>query len=544
MRALKNNYIVWVILTCIAIFFVNLDALYVNIMEARNFTTAREMLNDGHWLLTTLNGEARYQKPPLPTWLTAVSAAIFGLKSLFALRLPAALLALLLVVTSYKFSLRLTQQKTYAFLASLILATSFYVVSAGRDGNWDIFTHGFMMVCIYQLFLFLTKSEKKYLRAFLAALFFGFSFMSKGPVSMYALWLPFLISFGIVYRYNNFKSRILPLVFFLVISVVVSGWWHWYTYTFDPEAVAAITKRETENWTGYNVRPFYYYWSFFTQSGVWTIPAFIGLLYPYLKNRVFDKKAYLFTFLWTMASLVLLSIIPEKKSRYLLPVLIPLALNTAFYIEYLFRRFAELKDRRETIPVYFNFGLIASIGLVFPIGGYFFLKDALAGKWIWFILLAVVLVTIGFFIFRNLFRKKIKPVFYLTVAFIASVICFGMPLAKTLTINPEYKGLSQLNDWQADTNVKVYEFTYFTPELIWDYGDTIEVLKKEDGITIPSEVAFGVLVAEEDQELFRKTFSAFSFEKLTRYDMNAKGKDDRSHKTRLWRDLYLVRKQE
>ncbi|MBZ0327866.1 MAG: glycosyltransferase family 39 protein [Altibacter sp.] len=544
MPALKNNYIVLVILTCIAIFFVNLDALYVNIMEARNFTTAREMLNDGHWLLTTLNGEARYQKPPLPTWLTAVSAAIFGLKSLFALRLPAALLALLLVVTSYKFSLRLTQQKTYAFLASLILATSFYVVSAGRDGNWDIFTHGFMMVCIYQLFLFFTESEKKYQRAFLAALFFGFSFMSKGPVSMYALWLPFLISFGIVYRYNNFKSRILPLVFFLVISVVVSGWWHWYTYTFDPEAVAAITKRETENWTGYNVRPFYYYWSFFTQSGVWTIPAFIGLLYPYLKNRVFNKKAYLFTFLWTMASLVLLSIIPEKKSRYLLPVLIPLALNTAFYIEYLFRRFAELKDRRETIPVYFNFGLIASIGLVFPIGGYFFLKDALAEKWIWFILLAVVLVTIGFFIFRNLFRKKIKPVFYLTVAFIASVICFGMPLAKTLTINPEYKGLSQLNDWQADTNVRVFEFTYFTPELIWDYGDTIEVLKKEDGIAIPSEVAFGVLVAEEDQELFRKTFSTYSIEKVTRYDMNAKGKDDRSHKTRLWRDLYLVRKQE
>ena len=544
MQALKNNYLLLIVLTCIAIFFVNLDALYVNIMEARNFTTAREMLHDGNWLLTTLNGEARYQKPPLPTWLTAISAAIFGLKNLFALRLPAALLALLLVVATYKFSLRLTSQKTYAFVGALVLATSFYVVSAGRDGNWDIFTHGFMMVCIYQFFLFFTEAEKKYQRAVLAALFFGFSFMSKGPVSMYALWLPFLISFGIVYKFKQMKSRWLPILLFLVISLLISGWWHWYTYTFDPEAVAEITKRETENWTGYNVRPFYYYWSFFTQSGVWTIPAFIGLLYPYLKNRVFDKKAYLFTFLWTISSLVLLSIIPEKKSRYLLPVLIPLALNTAFYIEYLFRRFSELKDKRETIPVYFNFGLIATIGLVFPIGGYFFLKDALYGKWIWFVLLFIVLFTIGFLMLRNLFRKKIRPVFFLTVAFIASVICFGMPLAKTLTVNSEYKGLSQLNRWQAETNVKVYEFTYFTPELIWDYGASIEVLKNENGITIPNELAFGLLVAEEDMDLFRKTFSNYNFELVTRYDMNAKGKEDRSHKTRLWRDLYLLTKKE
>ena len=54
---IKNNHILIILVSCIAIFFVNLDALYVNIMEARNFITAREMLHDGHWLLTTLNGE-------------------------------------------------------------------------------------------------------------------------------------------------------------------------------------------------------------------------------------------------------------------------------------------------------------------------------------------------------------------------------------------------------------------------------------------------------------------------------------------------------
>ena len=92
------------------------------------------------------------------------------------------------------------------------MATSFYVVSASRDGNWDIFTHAFMMVCIWQLYLFFTSEEKKYSRVVLAAVFFGFSFMSKGPVSLYALMLPFIIAFGIVYRYRNMRTRILPSV--------------------------------------------------------------------------------------------------------------------------------------------------------------------------------------------------------------------------------------------------------------------------------------------------------------------------------------------
>jgi 4-amino-4-deoxy-L-arabinose transferase-like glycosyltransferase len=376
----------------------------------------------------------------------------------------------------------------------------------------------------------------------LAALFFGMSFMSKGPVSFYALLLPFLISFGIVYRYKKMASRILPLGLFLVIGLLLSGWWHWYTYLYDPEAVLAITQKETGNWTGYNIRPFYYYWSFFTQSGVWTIPAFIGLLYPYLKDRVFNKKAYLFTFLWTLTAVILLSIIPEKKSRYLLPVLIPMALNTAFYIEYLFRSFKELKDWRETYPVYFNFGLIAVIGIVFPIGGYFFLKDGLAGKWIWFVLLSAALLAIGILIFRNLFRKKIKSVFYLTIVFITAIIAFGMPMAKALTINPEYKPLSELKEWQAEKNVDVYEFTYFTPEMIWDYGSPIEVLAKNGTVTIPSEASFAVLVSKEDTAYFHATFKEYIIKKVIRYDMNPKGTDSPSHRPRLYRDLYLLTK--
>src|SRR5690606_37842891 len=106
---------------------------------------------------------------------------------------------------------------------------------------------------------------------------------------------------------------------------------------------------------------------------IWTIPAFISLLYPYLKNRVNHKKAYKLTFWWTILSLVLLSIIPEKKARYLVPVLIPLALNTGIYLKYILTNFKTTLTTNEKIPIYFHFGLIGIIGIAFPVAGYFIL---------------------------------------------------------------------------------------------------------------------------------------------------------------------------
>ncbi len=543
-KHIQNKPYLLLLLLWIFVFVVNLDVLIINIMEARNFITAREMIQDGHWVLTTLNGEPRYQKPPLPTWLTAVSALIFGLKNIFFLRLPAALSALVLLIYAYKFSIKISLNKRYAFNSVLILSTSFYIVFAGRNGQWDIFTHAFMMVSIYYLYLLLTSKNAVYKYSLLSGLFFGFSFMSKGPVSLYALWLPFLLSLSVVYKFNDLKNKVLPLSIFVITGALVSGWWHWYVYLYDAQAALKITQKEASNWSNYNVRPFYYYWSFFTQSGIWTIPAFIGLLYPYLKNRVFDKKMYRFTFLWTLISVVLLSLIPEKKSRYLLPVLIPLALNTGFYIDYLIRRFTILTDRKETVPVYFNFGLIAFIGIIFPLGGYLFLAEKISGiYWFWFGALSVSLFLIGINILKNLRKKNIKKVFFLTVAFIACVTTFGLPISKAIIHNPEYKSTALLHSWQQQTGLRVYNYSGFTPELIWAYGKPIASLSKNGSESIPDEREFGVLVSQEHLKRFLNTFSTkkgFNIKKITRYDMNPNAPGSRTHRPRLWKDLFVV----
>ncbi|MCK5677529.1 MAG: glycosyltransferase family 39 protein, partial [Flavobacteriaceae bacterium] len=352
----KQNIFI-ILLVCLAIFFSNLDVIYVNIMEARNFITAREMLQYGNWFHTTMNLEPRYEKPPLPTWLTALSASIFGLKSLFGLRLPAVLSVTLLILTSYFFSIKIFQNKKQALVNALILATSFYIIFSGRNGQWDIFAHAFMLFGIYYLFQALESNSATWKYWVITGVFLGLSFMSKGPVSHFALLLPFLIAYGIVFKFRNFKLKWSPLIVSVLLFVVVGLTWGVFIYLTDGSSAEAIADKETAAWSNRNIRPFYYYWSFFTQSGLWTFFAFIGLLYPYMKKRVDNVKTYKFTFLWTIITVILLSVIPEKKSRYLLPVLIPLALNTSFYIKYLIQKRNNLSKTDKYIA-YFGFGLI------------------------------------------------------------------------------------------------------------------------------------------------------------------------------------------
>ncbi len=535
---LENKYLLLLILVAIAVFFINLDAIYINIMEARNFITAREMLNDNNWIFTTMNAEPRYEKPPLPTWLTAISMSIFGMEGLFGLRLPSAIMGLILVVFIYKFLLKITKNIELSFVAGLIATTSFYIVFSSRDGQWDIYTHSFMMLAIFSLYKLYNSTKNWYLYAVISGLFIGCSILSKGPVSIYALFLPFLIAYGFIYKFEGTKERWKALVVLTVLALISGGWWNLYVYVYDTRAVAEITSQETGRWLNYNVRPFYYYWSFFIQSGLWTIPSFVALLYPYLKDRVSNKKAYKFTLFWTLASVFLLSVIPEKKSRYLLPVLIPMAMNTAFYIEFLFNHFRSIKPK-EAAVAYFHFGIFALVGCIFPIAAYFYFESSLHDILIWYILSSIFLFIIGVFMFRFLMLKKIKPLFYLSIFFLISIVWFGLPMADKINVNKQYNSIVNIEKHIDEYNAPVYEFQYFTPEIIWEYGEPIQVLTQNGKVQIPSENKFLLLSDSIDSDSLQQFFFNYKTTKIDSVDMNPVST---KHKERLYRELYLLEK--
>jgi len=541
LKTFQNNPILTLIVLVVIMLGFSIDNLPISIMEARNFITAREMVIDGNWLLTTMNGVARYEKPPLPTWMSAVFGLIFGIKNVLALRFPAILFVALSGIGIYLLSKNLLANKSHSFVNALIGITSFYVIGIIFEAPWDIFTHGFMLIAIYYLFQFF-QGEQHIKNSLLAGLFIGFSILCKGPISIYALLLPFLIAYGFIYKYRFSKGQIGSIFTCIGVALLVGGWWYLYVRVSDPETFKTIASKETANWASYNVKPFYYYWSFFAQSGIWTIPAFIGLLYPYLKSRVSNLKAYKFSLLWTLSAVILLSLIPEKKARYLMPVLIPLAINTGFYIEFLIRNFKTLGDKRQTIPVYFNFSLIACIGILFPFIGFeigAFLKGSIL---IWFILASIVLVTLGILILVHLKKKNLKQVFFLCIAFIASVLITALPLAK-IQGQPNYHPISQLHADTTNQGLNVYSFNYIAPELIWHFGDKIPPIKNEDSVFhFPNEPKFGILtnsISAKDKAILE---GQYDLEKIATYDLNSSEPESKKYNDRLACDYYILTK--
>ena len=475
MSKLIHNYSFWLLLISCLMLIPHLSVIEINIMEARNFITAREMVNNNNWILTTINNLPRYEKPPLPTWLTAISGIYFGFENIFALRLPVVFVTLILVFSTYNLSEKIGLNHQQNFHNGLILITSFYIYFAGRDNQWDMYTHSFMMVCIVFLWKFLNEKKYIFLYATLAGLFFGFSFLCKGPIAVYALLIPFLIAYGVIYKFELIGKKFYAFLI-LLIGLCVGLSWPLYVRFIDPVTVATVTNVESSRWGSYNIRPFYYYWSFFTQSGIWTVPALIALFYPYLKTRVSNLKAYQFTLIWTLVSLILLSIIPEKKSRYLLPVLIPMALNTGFYIEYLIRNFKNISLKKEKIVIYFAFGLIVIICFAIPVVLFIKIKNNIAGFEFWIIGLTLSLFVLGCVLIQNLRNKNFLNVFYAVVGVQVAVILFGVPLSKAVLVNPDYHSAQELKNFEKELNIKTYEMSSFTPEIVWDYGHSIPVV--------------------------------------------------------------------
>lgn len=329
----SHKAIVLLALLCFVAFFANNGFLRPDIMETRNLETAREMVEGGNWLVPRMNGEYRLEKPPLPTWIAAAAQAVAP-DNLEVQRTMSGLAGCMLVVFFYLFAVKITRRDDYAFIASLMLITCYQIILQARTATWDIYCHAFMMGGIYFLWRGLYEESRIWRNMMLAGIMTGLSFMSKGPVSLYALLLPWIIAV-VVMRRPCMKGRKLPLMVMIVLTVAISSWWYVLILTLHPEAAQYVIHKETGSWQNHNVRPWFYYWRFFVETGIWTPLMLLALAFPVWRKKLgLLRSPYTFALLWTAAQLVLLSLMPEKKMRYLLPMMMPCCYTMAFIIIY------------------------------------------------------------------------------------------------------------------------------------------------------------------------------------------------------------------
>ena len=307
--------------------------LGVDIMEARNYVTAREMTEGSNWLVPTMNGELRIAKPPLPTWLTAIAMKLAGSDTnLIVNRIPAGLAALLLLLLFYRFTLSYTGCHKISAVSTLFLSTSYMFMFMSRRGTWDMISHTFMMASIWALYK-ATGSNGTRTPYFVATgVFMGLSFLSKGPVSPYALLLPFLLSEFISGDVKKYLAHWKMLAFSLLIAALISIAWPVYLSVSVPEKLAAVASTEIDAWGDRHVKSIFWYLQFPVMSGIWLFFALPALWAPHsskISGENFPTRKLMF---WIILTVILLSLIPEKKDRYLLPITIPMALLIGGYV--------------------------------------------------------------------------------------------------------------------------------------------------------------------------------------------------------------------
>ncbi|PVX51761.1 4-amino-4-deoxy-L-arabinose transferase-like glycosyltransferase [Balneicella halophila] len=516
----------------ILLYIVNLDTMAVEIMEARNLVTVREMLQSGDWQHPTMNGVLRLEKPPLPTWITAISASIFGLKNLFFLRLPAALMSIWLLFSMNSLVKRLTNDKLLAMLSAISLAGMLYVVMLGRRETWDIYTHSFMLAAIVQ-FVAMLQSVRPLRNALCGGILFGAAFLSKGPVSLYALFLPFVLIYCWQYRPLFGKSKRAALAIYIIIAFIISASWFVFLQLSLGNEAKEVLEGEVNNWHSYNVKPWYYYIKDYpVHSGLWTLILAIGLFTKYNYNKLRDKKAFSFFWLWTVASILLLSIIPEKKVRYLLPTFIPASFLVGSYFYYLIKDYERYKKPLDTVILKIHTVIFMIVAVALPIGIYMlFYRTAVVG---WITVAGVCLMSLFcIYLLWKVWSSDKKHILIVgAILLLSSAILFFVPNSKYM-LNPQFHSIGEVQKIQGLEGLPGYALEETRIELIWWTGRKIKEVQNLDGLQPP----YMLLTNEKPTEYNLPS----NYELIGHYDNNSKPEGHKYHHKSLSKYVVIVR---
>ena len=144
----------------------------------------------------------------------------------------------------------------------------------------------------------------------------GLSFLGKGPVSLYALLLPFVCAYILYYRKETqmkgkadctrcHKDAHRHRTQHLVVCL--------YLYLSSRDGFLRVSQRSLLPGVITTYVPGIVTWQFFLETGVWSLLTLTTLLVPFWKKRVESSKEYLFCLSWMLLILFFLSLLPGTE---------------------------------------------------------------------------------------------------------------------------------------------------------------------------------------------------------------------------------------
>lgn len=300
---------------------------------------ARQMYIRNDWISTYYNYTPRFDKPPLTFWTTAIFYHLFGVTE-FTSRLTSMLFGLLGIYIVFLFGKRAFNRRV-GFIAALMLGSGLLYFLESQMILMDTTLTFFISWTLYLFYRGYVEEEPKYL--LLMGIPVGLGILTKGPV---ALVLPGAIAliYTIIQTIKKVKTwrNLLKwqLLLGLIITLAVSVPWYiaiWqrhgstflenhFGYHMFQRFTTAIESHGGQAWY------FYLYYVLIIFFGFMPWSVYIpGALKQLLKGRGDDKR--LFLICWFFVPFIFFTISQTKLPGYAMPLLSPIVLFIALWLE-------------------------------------------------------------------------------------------------------------------------------------------------------------------------------------------------------------------
>ena len=295
--------------------------------EARYALLARNMVEQGHWLVPHIDREIHMEKPPLFMWAIAIPSLATGQVNQFTATLPAALSAIGGVALTFMLGRRLFGGGG-GLLAALILATAPGYFSLATMVLADMTVTFFIVGSVWCFWIAMDRpgSERSAMIGCWACL--GLALSAKGPAGL----APILVFAAFLIWDEGWRGlrRLRPLTGLVVIAVIASPWAIAFALQRDASYLQSVVMGDYlgphgGRWEsvgelffavgplGVNFLP----WSLFLPAAVW---------HGWRKTDPGARRKFALLLCWVLTYVVVMTVMSHKRERYLLPAFPAVAL--------------------------------------------------------------------------------------------------------------------------------------------------------------------------------------------------------------------------
>lgn len=284
--------------------------------EARRLVVVQEMLLHHNWFFPTKNGLLYLEKPPLFYWSGGLVGMLTGSCAEWVLRLPSALSALGVVWLLFG-RMRRHIGSWAALFAGMMLVSSYFFAEMARVAELNMMLTLWVFAAMLMYFSYLTEKVRHWL--YLAYIFLGLAFMTKGPVAL-LFFVPPVVVYGLLHKDRAALRGLVSGRGWLLFALVAMPWFIYVSLQLnDMPLLAVFAGQVADKVSSAKGDPFYFYPLFLCGAfAPW--PLFLICRPRQQLQYLLSMMAGRFFVLTALVPLILFSLIDFKRPKYILPL--------------------------------------------------------------------------------------------------------------------------------------------------------------------------------------------------------------------------------